>query len=360
MDAVPLIDLAAEYAEVGEAVRTGIERVLASQRFVLGPEVEAFEEELAAFCGRRFAVGLSSGTDALLASLMALGVGPGDEVVTTAFSFIATAEVIQRLGARPVFCDIEPHSYNLDPDATLAALTPRTRAILPVHLFGRPASLPSASAPVLEDAAQAIGAPDLGKMGQGACFSFYPTKNLGAAGDGGAVVTDDPDFADRLRLLRQHGSRPRYHHAVSGGNFRLDALQAAVLRAKLPSLAGWNERRRAAAERYRALFAEAGLPQVRLPEHSPGHVYNQFVVQAPQREALRAALARAGVATEVYYPLTLPAQGAFAALGHRPGDFPVAEALASCCLALPIGPWIQPTQQERVVAQIAAFYASSD
>lgn len=352
---VPLVDLAAEYAEVGEAVRAAVDRVFASQRFVLGPEVEAFEQELAAFCGVAHAVGVSSGTDALLVSLMALGVGPGDEVITTAFSFIATAEVIVRLGAKPVFCDIDPRSFNLDPRAVTAALGPRTRAVLPVHLFGRVAALPDGlPAPVLGDAAQAIGAPL--PAGQGACLSFYPTKNLGAAGDGGAVLTDDADFADRLRLLRQHGSRPRYRHAVTGGNFRLDAIQAAVLRAKLPFLRAWNARRQAAAARYRALFDAAGLDAIALPEHAPGHVYNQFVIQAERRDALRQALAAQNIGAEVYYPHTLPAQGCFAALGHRDGEFPAAEALAARALALPMGPWLQPEQQLRVVEAIAAFF----
>jgi dTDP-4-amino-4,6-dideoxygalactose transaminase len=270
------------------ALLAALTRVMDSGGFILGPEVEAFEKELAAALGVGRAIGVSSGTDALLVALMALGVGPGDEVVTTPLSFYATVGCIARLGARPVFADIEPESFNLDPAAAAAAACgAKTRAVIPVHLFGRPAVLPKVNLPVVEDAAQSIGACKLG--GIMSCLSFFPSKNLGAFGDGGAVLCDDAQVADKVVLLRTHGSRPKYVHHVVGGNFRLDALQAAILRVKLPQLAGWTAARRANADRYRRLFAASpGIPaELHLPADVPGHIYNQFVIRAPRRDGLR-------------------------------------------------------------------------
>lgn len=366
---VPLLDLQAQWATVQDEVRPALERVCASQRFVMGPEVEGLEHEIAALCGVGHGVGVSSGSDALLVSLMALGVGPGDEVITTAFSFFATVGAIARLGARPVFVDIDPATFNLDARAVVAALGPKTAAVLPVHLFGRVADLDplleavaAAGVPVIEDAAQAIGAvrPDgrrAGSLGRGGCFSFFPSKNLGAFGDGGMVVTDDPAFAARIRLLRQHGSHPKYYHAFIGGNFRLDAIQAAVLRVKLKRLPDWTRARRRNAAGYHERLAAAGLLDVvQTPEDVPGHVYNQYVVRVPDRDALRAHLEAAGIGTEIYYPVPLPHQACFEALGHRPGDFPAAEAAAREVLALPIYPELSSDQQDFVVSAIRAFY----
>ncbi len=364
MPKVPLLDLKAQYASIRDEVRQAIDRVCESQQFILGPEVEALESEVARFVGSKHAVGVSSGTDALLVSLMALGVGPGDEVVTSPYSFFATAGAIARLGARPVFVDVDPASFNLVADRVKAALTPRTKAILPVHLFGRVAEMDpllAAGVPVVEDAAQALGAADgkgrqAGTMGKCGCFSFFPTKNLGGFGDGGMVVTDDADFAERLRILRVHGSKPKYVHKLLGGNFRLDALQAAVLRVKLKHLPGWSAARRANAERYRRLFADEGLTtDVRLPLDLPGHIYNQFVIRVRQRDLLRAHLESSGVGTEVYYPVPLHLQECFAALGHKKGAFPESEAAAQHSLALPIYPELSESQQALVVDLIGAF-----
>ena len=367
MTRVPLLDLKAQYASIRDEVRAAIDRVCESQHFILGPEVEALEREVAAFCGVKHAVGVSSGTDALLGALMALGVGPGDEVVTPSYSFFATAGVVARLGAKPVFADIEPGTFNVDPAQAKAKATPRTKAILPVHLFGRCADLDALLAlgiPVVEDAAQAIGARDgkgrlAGTSGRASCFSFFPSKNLGGFGDGGMVVTDDADLAERLRVLRVHGSKPKYHHKLVGGNFRLDALQAAVLRVKLRHLPAWTERRRANAERYRRLFAEDGLTtDVRLPGDIPGHIYNQFVVRVRQRDRLRAHLEAAGIGTEVYYPVPLHLQECFAALGYRKGDLPQSEAAALDSLALPIYPELTEDQQHTVVQEVGRFYST--
>ena len=369
---VPLLDLPAQWATIRDEVSPVIERICASQRFVLGPEVEGLECEIAALCGVRAGVGVSSGSDALLVSLMALGVGPGDEVLTTAFSFFATVGAVLRLGATPVFVDIDAHTFNLNEDAAIAALGPRTKAVLPVHLFGRVAEtgrLRAAAAargvPVVEDAAQAIGATGAageraGGVGRCGCFSFFPSKNLGAFGDGGMVVTDDEAFAGRLKVLRQHGSEPRYIHSVVGGNFRLDALQAAVLRVKLRHLSGWSAARRRNAERYRALFRDAGLDgTVGLPEDVPGHIYNQFVIRAPRRDALRVWTETQGIGTEIYYPVPLPHQPCLVELGHRTGQFPAAEAAAAEVLALPIYPELTEAQQGRVVGVIRDFYRPS-
>ena len=366
---VPLLDLKAQYATIRGEVREAIDRVCDAQYFILGPEVTGLEEEVARFCGARFAVGLSSGTDALLAALMAVGVGPGDEVLTTPYSFFATAGVVARLGARPIFADIQPDTFNLDPAAALARISPRTKVIMPVHLFGRCAEMDPLLAAaqgrgiaVVEDAAQAIGAVDdtgrqAGTIGLMGCFSFFPSKNLGAFGDGGMTITSDPAVAEKLRILRVHGSQPKYYHHIVGGNFRLDALQAAVLRVKLKYLSGWSQGRRANAERYRRLFKEAGLlDTVTLPEDVPGHIYNQFVIRVPNRNKLQPFLKDKEIGTEVYYPVALHEQACFKDLGYKRGDFPHAERAADETLALPIYPELTETQQAYVVDQIKAFY----
>jgi dTDP-4-amino-4,6-dideoxygalactose transaminase len=352
---VPLLDLKAQNAPLREAILAAVAGVVDKGAFILGPEVEAFEKELAAMLGARRAVGLSSGTDALLVALMALGVGAGDEVVTTPFSFYATVGCIARLHARPVFADIEPDTFNLDARAAAAACGPKTRALIPVHLFGRPATLPVVTVPVVEDSAQAIGACKV--AGIASCLSFFPSKNLGAMGDGGALVTDDEAFADEVALLRAHGSKPKYVHHLVGGNFRLDALQAAILRVKLGYLAEWTAGRRRNAERYRRLFAAANLPaELVLPEDTASHIYNQFVIRVPRRDALREHLGKSGVGTEIYYPLALHLQPCFAELGYRAGAFPHAERATAEVLALPIYAELTEAQQAYVVERIAAFY----
>ncbi|HET9621090.1 MAG TPA: DegT/DnrJ/EryC1/StrS family aminotransferase [Kofleriaceae bacterium] len=351
---VPLFDMAAELAAVRPDVDAAIARVLDSGIFVGGPEVAGFERALAQAAGAAHAVGVSSGTDALHAIFLALGVGQGDDIVTTPLTFFATAGSAARLGARVVFADVDDATLTLDPAAALAACTPRTRAIVPVHLFGHLAALPAgAPCPIVEDAAQSLGAGPV--RGRAAAVSFFPTKNLGALGDAGAVLTDDEALADRLRLLRTHGARPKYHHVALGGNFRLDALQAAVLAAKLPHLAAWTAARRRHAARYRDLFAAARVPaELRVPAHHAAHVYHQFVIRAPRRDALRAHLAAAGVGTEIYYPEPLHVQPCFEG---RAGAFPIAERACREVLALPIHPQLTADAQAFVVAQIAKFYS---
>jgi dTDP-4-amino-4,6-dideoxygalactose transaminase len=370
---VPLLDLKAQYAPLRDALLDAVTRVCDSQRFIMGPEVEGLEREIAAYLQTLHAIGLSSGTDALMAALMALGVGPGDEVITSTYSFFATAGSVVRLGARPVLVDIEPDTFNLDPAAAVAAITSRTKAIIPVHLFGQSAELaPILEAaskheiPVIEDAAQAIGATyrgrHVGNWGAIGCFSFFPSKNLGAFGDGGLVTATDEALGHRLRLIRNHGMEPKYFHHLVGGNFRIDALQAAVLRVKLPYLAGWSEARRRNAARYRALFHDAGLTgTVCLPAEAPGrtHIYNQFVIRVPERDRLRAHLGTAGIGTEVYYPVPFHRQTCFADLGYGPGAFPIAEAAAKQSLAIPIYPELTDAQQAAVVAAIRTFYRGS-
>jgi dTDP-4-amino-4,6-dideoxygalactose transaminase len=367
---VPFLDLGPQYKNLRQPLVDALTRVADSQRYIMGPEVDAFEREVAAVVDVRHAIGVSSGTDALLAALMALGVGPGDEVVTSPFSFFATAGSVVRLGATPVFADIEPESFNIDVAAAARACTARTKALMPVHLFGQSADMSAVLAladefhlPVIEDAAQAIGATDhggtVGGIGQIGCFSFFPTKNLGAFGDAGLVTTNSDALADRVRHLRNHGMEPKYVHHFVGGNFRLDAIQAAVLRVKLPHLAEWTATRRANAARYRRLFAEAGLDAVvRLPIERPDrhHIYNQFVVRVPDRDALKAHLDACGVGTEIYYPIPLHLQPCFAGLGWKAGALPHAERAAAEVLALPIYPGVAADQQRYVVDQIAAFY----
>ncbi len=375
---VPFLDLTAQHREVAPEVEAAIGRVLSSGRYILGPEVEQLEMELARYCGARFAVGVSSGSDALLVSLTALGLGPGDAVLTTPYTFFATAGAIVRVGATPVFADIG-EDFNLDPESAAHALrhsSCRVRAAIPVHLFGRPARMAELlqlaanyGLEIVEDAAQALGAEiagpageplPVGSLGRLGCFSFFPSKNLGALGDGGLVTTSDESLAERVRLLRSHGARPKYHHALVGGNFRLDALQAAVLRAKLPHLERWTERRIENAATYRRLLGERGLLASGLlslppepPEGARSHVYNQFVVRVAAREAVRERLAGLGVATEVYYPLPLHLQECFRHLGYREGDLPRAEAAARESLALPIYPELSEEQIEYVVECLA-------
>lgn len=351
---VPLVDLGKQHAEMRSEIDAAIAGVIDSGWFILGPEVAAFEEELAASCDAGFAVGVSSGTDALLLALMALGVGRGDEVVTSAFTFFATAGVIARLGAKPVFADIEANSFNLDPEAALAAATSKTTAMMPVNLYGRLARLPKTNIPIIEDAAQSVGCGS--PRGLAAGYSFFPTKNVGALGDAGAVATNDEDFADRLRLLRTHGGRPKYFHAAVGGNFRIDALQAAVLRIKLRRLDTWNATRRENAARYSELFSTANRSDIRPPEDSPEHIYHQYTIRVPNRDALRAHLKERGIATEIYYPQPLHLQECFANLGYKEGSLPNTESAARTSLSLPIHAHLDADDQAYVVETITSFY----
>jgi dTDP-4-amino-4,6-dideoxygalactose transaminase len=363
---VPLIDLQLQYASIRDEVLSALTRVCDSQQFIMGPEVERFESEVTTGLGLKHAIGVSSGTDAILVALMALGIGPGDEVITPTFSFFATAGCVARVGARPVFVDIEPTTLMIDPAGVERAITPRTRAILPVHLYGLCADMDALRAiaarhglSVIEDAAQALGATHAGRpagtLGTVGCFSFFPTKNLGAMGDAGMVTTTDAGLAARVRLLRNHGAQPKYYHREVGGNFRLDTLQAAILRVKLPHLCRWTEQRRANARRYRELFEAAGLTdRLALPAEPPGrtHIYHQFVIRVQDRDAMRAHLASRGIGTEVYYPVPFHLQDCFASLGHRAGEFPEAEKAAAEVLALPIYPELTAEQQAYVVDAI--------
>jgi dTDP-4-amino-4,6-dideoxygalactose transaminase len=364
---VPLLDLEAQYRPLRDEILAAVTRVCDSQRFIMGPEVEALERELAAYLGVPETITVSSGTDALLAALMGLGIGAGDEVVTSTFSFFATAGSVARLGATPVLVDIDPITYNIDPAALRAALTPRTRAIIPVHLYGLCADMDpimeiarAAGVPVVEDAAQAIGSTykstQAGTMGAIGCFSFFPSKNLGAFGDGGFITTSDAALAHEIRLLRNHGAEPKYFHKRIGGNFRLDAIQAAVLRVKLPHLERWTSMRQANAGRYDTLIRTRGLTdRITLPSAPDGrrHIYNQYVVRVPERDRVRQALTDRGIGTEIYYPVPFHLQECFARLGHTRGDFPNAEAAASSVLALPIFGELTSEQQTHVVDALA-------
>jgi dTDP-4-amino-4,6-dideoxygalactose transaminase len=362
---VPLLDLKAQYASIRDEIRSAIDRVLESQRFILGPEVDALESEIAGYSNCAHAVGISSGTDALLVALMAIGIQPGDEVITSPYSFFATAGGIARLGAKPVFADIDARTYNIDPAAIEARITARTRAIIPVHLFGQMADMPPIleiakrhGLPVIEDAAQAIGAEwhgqRAGSTGDAGCFSFYPSKNLAGLGDGGMVTTNDDALADRIRLLRAHGSRDKYRHEMVGGNFRLDAIQAAVLRVKLKYLDAWTERRRQHAAFYRQKLQKAG--SVSLPYETPHarHIYNQFVIRTAGRDQLMSKLKERGIGCEVYYPIPLHLQPCFKDLGLRAGDFPASEEAAGQSLALPIYPELTD-EMLQYVAEIITF-----
>ena len=363
---VPLLDLQAQYQPLRGELLAAIERVCDSQRFILGPEVDQLEAELVRALETRHAVTVSSGTDALLAVLMALGLGSGDEVITTTYSFFATAGCISRVGATPVFVDVLPETFNIDPDGVRAALTPRTRAVIAVHLYGLCADMNplldisrAAGIPLIEDAAQAIGARygdrQAGTMGKAGCFSFFPSKNLGAFGDAGLVTTGDDELGREVALLRNHGAEPKYLHKRIGGNFRLDAMQAAVLRVKLPHLPGWTSGRRRNAARYEELFS--GSPARDLvvrPVEPPGyhHIYNQYVIRVPDRDRVRTELAGRGIGTEVYYPVPFHLQECFAGLGYRRGAFPCSERAADTSLALPIYAELTEAQQSAVVGEV--------
>jgi dTDP-4-amino-4,6-dideoxygalactose transaminase len=365
---IPILDLTRYDEELRRDIAKAVEEVFASGRFVLGPANDAFERALAGKLGVRHVLGVASGTDALLVALMALGVGPGDEVVTSPFSFFASAGAVARLGATPIFVDIDAATYNLDPSLLERATSPRTKAIQPVHLYGQSADMEPIleiarrrNIPVLEDACQAIGATyagrPVGTMGALNAFSFYPTKNLGAAGDAGAVATDDDALAALVRSLRVHGSTATYYHDRVGGNFRMDAVQAAVLSAKLPRLDGWIERKRAIAKRYGVLLGDAaGAGRLTLPVEAPGrrHVYHQYVVRVPDRDGVKARLAERGVASSVFYPVPLHVQKCFASLGGREGQFPRAEQAAREVLALPVFPELTDAEVERVAEELLA------
>ncbi len=374
---VPLLDLRAQYAPLKSQFLAAIEEVCDSQALVLGPRTESFERAVADYCGAKHAIGCSSGTDAQLMLLMAMGIGPADAVITTPYTFFATASCISRLGARPVFADIDPVTYNISPESVneVLAKTPNVKAIIPVHLYGCCADMASLQAiatrhniPLLEDAAQALGAQHAlgaaGTMGLAGWFSFYPTKNLGAFGDAGMVVTNDDALATKLRAIRNHGMEVRYYHKYVGGNFRIDAIQSAVLQVKLPHLDPWSKSRRTRAARYRTLFSAHKLERwlaaptepwkgTRLPNH---HIYNQFIVRTPRRDDLRACLGAAGISTEIYYPLPLHLQECFSDLGYKAGDFPESERAALETIALPIFPELTDAQQDYVVERIATFF----
>lgn len=363
---VPLLDLQAQYRPLRDELLAAVTRVCDSQRFILGPEVDGLERELETALGVTHAVTMSSGTDAILATLMALGIGPGDEVITPTYSFFATAGCVVRVGATPILVDIDPSTFNVDPEAVRAAITAKTKAIIPVHLYGQMADMAALleiaapqGIPVIEDACQAIGAAHNGRqagtVGTAGCFSFFPSKNLGAFGDAGVVTTGDGALAHELRLLRNHGAEPKYFHKRIGGNFRMDAVQASVLRVKLPHLAGWTEARRANARRYDQLFDAAGLTTaIVLPTEQPGyrHIFNQYIVRVPDRERVRASLSAQGIGTEIYYPVPFHLQECFATLGHARGDFLHAENAADTTLALPIYGELTIEQQQAVVSAL--------
>jgi dTDP-4-amino-4,6-dideoxygalactose transaminase len=366
---VPLLDLDAQYRPLRSDILAAITRVCDSQRFIMGPEIDALERELSTLLGVRHAVAVSSGTDALLLALMALGIKAGDEVVTPTFSFFATAGAVSRLGATPVLVDIDPATFNIDPEQAAAAITPRTKAMIPVHLFGLAADMDPlmaaadrAGVPVIEDAAQAIGTSyksrPIGGIGALGCFSFFPSKNLGAFGDAGLLTTNDDALADRSRLLRTHGMKPKYYHHLVGANFRMDALQAAVLRVKAPHLDAWTKGRQANAARYRTLFRDADLASAVTLPFEPAdrtHIFNQFVIRTPERDALKRHLDANGIGNEIYYPVPFHLQPCFADLGYRRGAFPHAERAADECLAIPVYGELTLAQQETVVAAIAQF-----
>ena len=368
--AVPLIDLKAQHDPIRAELRAALDRVIETQHPIEGPEVTAFERAAAAYCDCTHAIGVSSGADAVLLALMALDVGPGDEVVTSAYSYFGTGNAIVRLGARPVYVDIDPGSFNLDARSVAAALTPRTKAILPVHLFGQMAEMAplldvsrERGVPLVEDAAQALGASWLGRqagsLGSFGCFSFFPSRNLGGFADGGMITTSDAGLARKARWLRDHGARPRLGTKVVGGNFRLDALQAAVLLVKLRSLEGWTARRQANAATYRRLFAGAGLlDAVRLPLELPRrrHVYNQFVIRSPRRDALAAHLRSRHIGWEMGDPVPMHLQDCLATMVEPPFDLPEAERAARECLAIPIYPELTEGMQRAVVEAIAEFF----
>lgn len=377
---VPLLDLKAHHEPLHKEVMAAIEQTFRSQSFILGPEVGKLEERVASYCQTQFGIGVSSGTDALLIALMAIGVGPGDEVITSPYSFFATAGAVARLGAKPVLVDIDPRTYNIDPSKISKAITSKTKAMIPVHLYGQCADMAPIldlaqrhNLKVIEDAAQAIGSEyrdgrRAGGMGTVGCLSFFPSKNLGALGDGGMVVTNDQELAERIKVLRVHGGKPKYHHKLIGGNFRLDTIQAAVLNVKLNYLDDWTRRRQENAQRYEAFFQQSGLVQegkVRLPApvyRESGakhyHIYNQFVLRVEQRDDLMGFLKQKGIGTEIYYPVPFHLQECFRYLGHKDGDFPESERAAKETVAIPIYPELTAGQQTEVVEAISDFYQS--
>ena len=376
---VPLLDLKAHHEPLHQEIMAALEQTFRSQAFILGPEVAKLEERVAAYSQARHGIGVSSGTDALLLALMAVGVGPGDEVITTPYSFFATAGAVARLGAKPVLVDIDPKTYNIDPSKIGKAITSKSKAIIPVHLYGQCADMAPImelaqrhNLKVIEDAAQAIGAEyrdgrRAGSMGTVGCLSFFPSKNLGCLGDGGMVVTNDTDLAERMKILRVHGGKPKYYHKVIGGNFRLDTIQAAVLNVKLNYLDQWTQRRQENARRYETLFQQSGVVQkgnVRLPDpvyRDSGanhyHIYNQFVLRVESRDDLMAYLKQKGIGTEIYYPVPFHLQECFRYLDHKEGDFPESERAAKETVAIPIYPELTAAQQAEVVEAITAFYA---
>jgi dTDP-4-amino-4,6-dideoxygalactose transaminase len=357
---IPMLDVVAQNAPMRTELEAAFARTLDTGRFIMGPEVVALESDLAEYVGAKHAIGVSSGTDALLVSLMALGVGPGDEVITTPFTFFATGGCIARLGATPVFVDIRPDTFNLDESKVAAAITPKTRAVVPVHLYGQSCDMGAlqeacGSIPIIEDAAQSLGSrfqgKGVGSIGTFGCFSFFPSKNLGALGDGGLITTNDDELAERARVLRAHGSKPKYFHALVGGNFRLDALQASLLRVKFPRLDGWAEARRTNAAYYTERFNTAGLPSDRLSPPAvleEGHVFNQYVIRTDQRDPLAAGLKEAGIESAIYYPRALHMQECFRDLGYAEGAFPIAEKAAGEVLAIPVYPELGDALRERV------------
>jgi dTDP-4-amino-4,6-dideoxygalactose transaminase len=384
---VPLLDLKGQYHALASEIIPVLEEICASQRFILGRYVTEFEVTAAQYCRCAHAVGVSSGTDALLLALMALGIGPGDEVITTPYTFFATAGTIARAGARPIFCDVDPITYNLQPDAVRSFIAQhcdrrggklvnritggRVRALMPVHLYGQCAEMTPLlelsrehSLALIEDAAQAIGADDAqgrraGSMSDVGCLSFFPSKNLGAFGDAGMCTTQDPELAEHMRVLRVHGGKPKYYHAFIGGNFRIDELQAAVLGIKIKYLDGWTAGRQRNADYYASAFARAGLDaKIVAPSAAAGsrHIWNQYVIRARRRDELKQFLGERGVGCEIYYPVPLHQQQCFAYLKYAEGDFPVAEQAAAQTLALPIFPELEQSQLQYVVEQIAAFY----
>jgi dTDP-4-amino-4,6-dideoxygalactose transaminase len=370
---VPLLDLRAQQEPLREDINRAIARILDATQFILGAEVAELEKEIAAYSNCEFGIGCASGTDALLLALMTLDVGAGDEIITTPYSFFATVSSITRLGATPVFVDIDPNTYNLNVSQIEAKITPRTKAIMPVHLYGQCAEMDELikisekyDIALIEDAAQAIGAEDAGRragaMSAIGCFSFYPSKNLGAAGDAGMLTTNNPMLAHKLAVLRVHGSEVKYYHKFIGLNSRLDGLQAAILRVKLPHLDSWSRARQKNAETYKKLFVDAGLSeQIDLPAERPNvrHIYNQFTIRifGEKRDALKSYLAENEIGTDIYYPVPLHLQECFAYLGYKAGDLPESERAAHETLALPIYPELTGEQQEYVVEKIAKFLA---
>ena len=374
---VPFFDLAVQFKSIEDEIKAAVDEVFQNQQFIMGPKVQALEEAIAGYCRTRHAVAVASGSDALLLSLMALGIGTGDEVLLPPFTFFATAGSVSRLGATPVFVDLDRETYNIDPSRIKEKITPRTKAIIPVHLFGQCADMDpllevarEKKLFIIEDAAQALGADykpkaasegrRAGQIGDFGCFSFYPTKNLGAFGDAGMVVTDNPGLAEKVRLLRVHGSQPKYFHKAIGINSRLDTIQAAILLVKFKYLEKWTAERRKKAERYRELFEDLrsslkglGLPTV---QYQNRHIFHQYVIRVPERDRLRQSLAAEGIGTDIYYPVPLHLQECYAFLKYRRGDLPNSEKASEEVLALPIYPELTEDQQAMVVSRIKAFY----